>query len=359
LLALVTLGHAYLITLALMLFFGVTIVVGFGRPGRHWYGVLLLTVGYAALMFNPLPRWLPPVSEQEPRFFYLHWAGFAYLYLKSLHVLLDQAAGRLPPPVISDLLAYLAFAPTLRMGPIYRFQEFASQLRDPVSRHRSFGVAGIRLVTGLLRLGIMMVLLQEFSPDTLFRRPESLSTARLIASIYCAPISFYLWFSGYVDLSIAVGRVVGFTVPENFNYPWRASSIAEFWQRWHITLRAWLIDYIFTPLVRRRVHYFYSFTLTFLFAGLWHGPELRSVIWGASQGIGLAVRRAWMQRWRAERNRNSPLYQTLLRYHLVQSPVPVILGWLITFHYEVVTITISMDEDHIGARLIAYLVSAR
>ena len=356
LLGLATLGHGYVLTLAGLVLIGLGVVRWLATPARHLVGVGVLVAWFAALLLYPQPGWLPPVGKPELLYFYLHWAGIAYLFLKTLHVLADVKAGRMPQPKARDFLAYLLFAPTLRMGPIYRYKEFAGQLEGDPREYRSIRIALGRLVAGLLKLGIMAAVLDRFPLDTFFDEPWTLSGHQLLAGIYIAPLAFYLWLSGYIDLSVAVGRAMGFAVPENFNYPWRATNISEFWQRWHITLGSWLQDYIFTPLVRRRWHFFVSFTLTFLVCGLWHAPKPCYIIWGTAQGIGLGVRRSWLQYWKRQQRTATPLYRRLERFRLVRSPVPVILGWLITFHYEIVTIMIGMDFHHAGKLVFRRLV---
>ena len=348
LLALVTLGHAYTITLAALALIGLAVVRGCGTPARRRLGAGLLVAWFTALLLYPQPPWLPQARETELLYFYLHWAGIGYLFLKTLHVLADVAAGRTPQPAAGDFLAYLLFAPTLRMGPIYRYGEFTRQLHGDPRRYRNPGTAALRLCTGLLRLGIMMALLEQFPLEQLFHEPQTLSAGELVVRIYLAPMTFYLWVSGYIDLTISVGRTMGFAVPENFNYPWRATDISDFWRRWHITLGDWLRDYIFIPLVRRRWHFAVAFIATFLFIGIWHAPWPCYLLWGLGQGIGLTVRRFWLQFWKRRRQGGSPLYQRLARARLVGSPVSIALSWLVTFHYEIATLTIGIDVHHAG-----------
>jgi len=355
--AILTLGPAYTATLVALVLLSLAVVRLLSTHGRSKWGLLLLAVWFAGLLFYPQPAWLPPVQDSEPVYFYLHWAGLAYVFLKTLHVLADVSAGRMKPPRASDFLAYLFFAPTLRMGPIYRYGEFASQLHGHPREHRDVAAACTRLLTGLLRLGIMSAIMTGFPLDRFFKQPETLPLSSFLLGIYLAPITFYLWFSGYVDLSVAVGRFMGFAVPENFNHPWRAVSISEFWQRWHITLGAWLQDYVFTPLVRRRWLYFLSFTMTFLFCGLWHAPRACYIIWGTAQGVGLGVRRFWVQYWKRQERAGSPLYVRLKRVGLVSSPLSTALAWLLTFHFEIVTIMIGMDYEHAGRRVLGRLLA--
>lgn len=349
LLTLATVGPAFALTLAGLTLGGYAIVRGLARGQSYWAGLSLLVGGYAALIIYPQPAWLPPVAD--PLYFYVHWAGIGYMFLKTLHVLNDVGKLKLDSPRLGDWLAYLLFAPTLRMGPIYRYPDFLEQMQGDLRVHRRFIPAVKRMASGIIRLAAVGVLMDQFPLDVLFTQPQQLSPGAFIVGIYLAPLSFFLWISGYVELSIGVGRLMGFVVPENFNYPWKAGNIAEFWQRWHITLGAWLRDYVFTPMVRRRWHFFWAFTITFLLCGLWHGNNWCYIIWGTAQGVGLAVLRIWGQFWKRQQGAQSPLYRRLAAVRLVHSRFTGLLAWLITLHYEVITIMIGMDLVHAGRRV--------
>jgi len=111
--------------------------------------------------------------------------------------------------------------------------------------------------------------------------------------------------------------------------------------------------------VRHRWHFFWSFTLTFLFCGLWHGMYVSYILWGLLQGIALGVRRLWGQMWRKQRESKSALYGGLAKLHLVDSPLNVALCWVLTFHYQIMTINLGLDEKYtwrlLGPRLLALI----
>jgi D-alanyl-lipoteichoic acid acyltransferase DltB (MBOAT superfamily) len=343
LLAVATVGVAYTLNFVLLALFAWVLVRLTARPDRLRTGTILLALVGLAFLLYPQPPWLPQLVLPEPHHFYWHWAGFGYLFLRTYHVMADVSAGRLKGVTPQRFFTYLLFAPTLRMGPIYRFQEFAQQLHDGPKHYRRFGGAAVRLLTGMLRLGIMAVTLDELQIDYMFEHPETFPLYKLLLAVYLGPLCFYLWFSGYIDISIAVGRVLGFEVPDNFNYPWRSINIGEFWTRWHITLSDWLRDYLFKPLVRKRFTIFSSYLFTFAFCGMWHGVVFGYVFWGVSQGVGLAVRRYWMEYWKRQKRSSTRLYTTLHRLRLVESPLNTAAAWLLTFNYICITIFIPMD----------------
>jgi len=347
--ALLTLGPAYALTLTALTLINLTVVQLGGRPGRAALGGLVLAGVYGTLLLRPQPFWLPPVDE--PLYFYLHWAGIGYLFLRGWHLLMDRANGTLGHARPSELAAFLLFAPTLRMGPLYRYQVFAVQMREGPAVHRNFPAAAGRLVTGAVRLAAMTVLMDALPMETLFGAPQTLTGPQLLAHIYAAPMSIYLWISGYLDWAVAVGYALGFRVPDNFNYPWRATSIAEFWRRWHITLGQWIRDYVYIPLGGNRRHIFLNYTVSFLIVGLWHGAYFSYVLWGLSQGVGLAFRRLWHLRFERLRQERSPLYARLRALRLVASPLNVAACWVLTFHYQIFTIALFLDEHHTWRRL--------
>lgn len=358
---LLTLGPAYTATVLLLTLLGLAMVREFARP-RHWgKGIALLSVVYAFWLWQPQPGWLPlvtaPPLSKEPLYFYLHWAGIGYVFLKTVHVLVDVGQAKLLAPSAKDFLAYLLFAPTIRMGPIYRFGEFSDQLQRDPRRHVDFSGAGVRFVTGFLRLGVMAALLGRHPIDAVFTSPDTLSNGDFLLRLYLAPLSIYLWISGYVDLSVALGKLMGFTVPDNFNYPWISRSLAEFWRRWHITLGAWLRDYLYIPLGGNRRHVSFNYFVAFLFCGVWHGLYLSYVLWGISQGVGLAVGRAWRLYWQRHRETGTSLYRGLRRLRLVDSPLNAAVGWLLTFNYQILTIALFMDEANAGRLMFRQLLS--
>ncbi|MBN1491905.1 MAG: hypothetical protein JXA69_18480, partial [Phycisphaerae bacterium] len=325
--ALLTLGPAYVAWLALLVGGGWLAlraatrpsVETASRPAGPWRTVLmLLAIAYTLLLLWPQPL-LPPV--QQPLYFYLQWAGIGYIFLKLYHLVLDVSHGRLARPSPGTYAAYLLFAPTLRMGPIYRAGDFTEQLANrpacfqPADLPPAFG----RILLGLIRWGAVMVLRERFPAEAVFGRPETLVGWELIAGIYAWPTAIFLWISGYADIAVGLGRLMGFRVPENFNYPWVATGLRDFWRRWHMTLGAWLRDFLYIPLGGNRRHVFVNFLITFGFCGLWHGLYPSYFAWGLSQAIGLYINRRWNEYWQGHRDRQSACYRWLRRWRLIDT----------------------------------------
>ncbi len=328
-------------------------------PGQSRRAVLagsaLLVVPYCGLLLRPQPIWLPRV--EPPLYFYLQWAGIGYLTLKALSVIADLARQNPPRPRPASFAAYLLFAPTLRMGPIYRYGEFCAELeaaRAPLSLPTA-GAGAIRIAVGLLKLGLMAVLLHNLPAERLFGTPEKLSTLRLVLSVYAAPLSIYLWIAGYSDVAIGLGRLCGMRVPENFHSPWLSCSIRDFWRRWHIPLGQWVRDYLYFPLGGARRHATLNYFIAFTFVGVWHGLYPSYAAWGMSQGLGLGLNRRWRLFWERQRDGATPLYGACRRAGLIDAPLGAALAWLLTLHYQMLTIALFMDEKHCGTRFLPQL----
>ena len=189
---------------------------------------------------------------------------------------------------------YHSFFPQLLAGPIARYRDMASQMigrRITLERLRS-GME--RFIIGL---GKKVLIANQLGPvvDQAFGLPLArLSPSAAWLGILCYTLQIYFDFSGYTDMAIGLARMFGFTTPENFNYPYIARSVREFWRRWHITLSEWFRDYLYIPLGGNRVrpHRVYAnLLIVFLLCGLWHGASWTFVVWGLWHGLFLAFER--------------------------------------------------------------------
>ena len=214
LLAWATIGAAYVALLVAATVFAWAVILathsalrrssGDGR-GIIGLGGTALVVPYAGLLLFPQPAWLPRV--EVPVYFYLQWAGLAYLTLKAIQVILDLGQERTPRPRLGVFAAFLLFAPTLRMGPIYRWADFCRDLEAAPPAEGGAVRAGLgRIAVGLWKMGVMAVLLNNFPAAQVFDAPQTLGTGALLLHIYAQPISIYLWIAGYSDLAIGLGQ---------------------------------------------------------------------------------------------------------------------------------------------------------
>ena len=221
--------------------------------------------------------------------------GLSFFTFKAISFIIDTY--RQDTPVCRNPLQvglYISFFPQILAGPIVRFKEMAPQLARRALSLADFAKGMERMILGL---GKKMILASAFGEkaDLIFAIPTSQLTpdlAWLGAILYTLEI--YFDFSGYSDMAIGISKMLGFTVPENFNYPYTATSVREFWRRWHITLSHWFRDYLYLPLGgnrRSEGRVYFNLLSVFLLCGLWHGASWNFIVWGLFHGTFLILER--------------------------------------------------------------------
>ena len=190
---------------------------------------------------------------------------------------------------------YILLFPQLIAGPIIRWRDIAAQLGTHDPRVADFAYGARRFVLGLGKKVLIANTLGR-TADAVFGLPSGeLTTPLAWLGLACYTLQIYFDFSGYSDMAIGLMRMFGFRILENFNYPYIASSIREFWRRWHISLSNWFRDYLYIPLggnlaAKRRAYR--NLIIVFLLCGLWHGASWPFVLWGAWHGAFLVIERA-------------------------------------------------------------------
>ncbi len=205
-----------------------------------------------------------------------------------------------------DFAFYVSFFPNLISGPLVKPQEFLPQVRMPFHLSREdFGFAVFLILTGLIKKIMIADYLSVNFIGRVFENPHLFSGFENLIAIYGYALQIYFDFSGYTDIAIGLALLLGFRLPPNFNAPYRARNINEFWKRWHMSLTTWFRDYLFLPHVywisgklkkkrymfvkTERWIYFSGIIVTFLLCGLWHGAAINFVIWGGIHGITLII----------------------------------------------------------------------
>jgi alginate O-acetyltransferase complex protein AlgI len=227
-----------------------------------------------------------------------------------------------PQRSVREFALYILLFPQLIAGPIIRYRDIAAQLvaRDASVSEFAYGVR--RFVLGLGKKLLIANTLGA-TADAIFALPGSGLAAPLAwLGIACYTLQIYFDFSGYSDMAIGLMRMFGFRILENFNYPYIARSIREFWRRWHISLSNWFRDYVYVPLGGNRActaRAYANLVIVFLLCGLWHGASWPFVLWGAWHGVFLIAERAGLARV-LERHRVAAHAYTL---------VAVMGGWVL------------------------------
>jgi alginate O-acetyltransferase complex protein AlgI len=221
--------------------------------------------------------------------------GISFFTFHAISYVVDvyrQDAAAQKRPVEAAL--YLLVFPQLVAGPIVRYRQIADQLSSRVRSMSDFAYGIRRFIIGLSKK--MLIANTLAGPaDQIFAMPASeLTAAYAWTGVACYTLQIYFDFSGYSDMAIGLGRMFGFRFPENFNYPYIAASIRDFWRRWHMSLSAWFRDYVYIPLGGNRTatgRLYFNLVLVFFLCGLWHGASWTFVVWGLYHGAFLVVER--------------------------------------------------------------------
>lgn len=248
-------------------------------------------------------------------------AGLSFLLFKILHVLIEARSGTLGPIDAGSYVNYCLNFTTFVMGPIQRFPDFREQWngeRQPIPlRFEAHLDAVLRILVGLVKAYVLAIWFENrgLRPDTDL---TALNWTGWFVSSYCFYFYLYLNFSGYCDVVIGVGSLMGVRPPENFDKPFISRNISEFWQRQHRSLTLWLTDYVFSPAYKRALESDrfrgrsllaanLALMLTMLVSGLWHGTTLAFLLFGLAHGLYQVVYRSWdsflIRRWGRKRVR--------------------------------------------------------
>ena len=192
---------------------------------------------------------------------------------------------------------YKTLFPQLIAGPIVRYKDISKQVTDRTVTYDSFSIGIQRFVIGLAKKVLIANVVGTLA-DSLFAAPASeLSFGIAWLGVICYSIQIFFDFSGYSDMAIGLGKMIGFDFLENFDYPYISKSIREFWRRWHISLSSWFRDYLYIPLGGNRMgtaRNYANLFFVFLLCGLWHGASWLFVIWGCWYGLFLVLERAFL-----------------------------------------------------------------
>jgi alginate O-acetyltransferase complex protein AlgI len=224
--------------------------------------------------------------------------GISFFTFQSLSYTIDVYRKKMEPVRnIIDFGFYVSFFPHLVAGPIVRASVFIPQIYQEfkLSKHE-FSHALYIISKGLIKKIVISNFIALNLVDRVFDAPSIYSGFENLLAIYGYGLQIYCDFSGYTDIAIGVALILGFRLPVNFNSPYKAKSISDFWKRWHISLSQWLRDYLYISLGgnrKGRIRTYINLMLTMLLGGLWHGASLRFIIWGGLHGIGLVINKIW------------------------------------------------------------------
>ena len=254
---------------------------------------------------------------------------------------------------LDDILLYLSFFPQLVAGPIVRSSFFLPQLTQSVAKTVPLAEPVLLILGGLFKKVVLANYIATDLVDPVFFDPVRYGALDRLLAAYGYAVQIYCDFSAYTDIAIGLAALLGYRFPLNFDQPYRARSLREFWRRWHISLSSWLRDYLYKPLGGSRGSSWFTarnLMITMLLGGIWHGAALKFVAWGALHGIGLVIER-WLERWsdtwigRFAQSRVGQTVCLLLVFHIV------CLSWVLfraaSFDTVVVYLTQAAGDDAI------------
>ena len=250
--------------------------------------------------------------------------GISFYTFQVLSYTIDVYRKKVEPLTnIVDFGFYVSFFPSLVAGPIVRASEFVPQIYKAYSvTQREMWLAVFFILNGLVKKIVISDYISLNFVDRVFDDPLLYSGFELLMGVYGYAIQIYCDFSGYTDIAIGVALLLGFRLPINFNSPYKAFNMQDFWHRWHISLSAWLRDYLYISLGGNRkgkIRTYINLMLTMLLGGLWHGASYKFVVWGGLHGSALVVNRLWKERKEKPR--------------LLRLRIPRFLLVLLTFHF--------------------------
>ena len=264
----------------------------------------------------------------------LRWLGFSYIAFRLIHVLRDKQTGRPPELTLPEFATYVVFFPSLSAGPIDRAERFAQDLRKDFALSQEetlFG--GQRLAIGLFKKFVIADTLALLALNDVLAT-QIHTTGWMWIVLYAYTFQIYFDFSGYTDIAIGIGRLVGVKLPENFSSPYIKPNLTQFWSNWHMTLTQWFRSYFFNPFNRwirgyRNIPAWLMILVgqlaTMVLIGLWHGITWNFVLWGAWHGLGLFLQNRWSEfvRVRFPNMGQNTRLQSALQFG----------GVLLTFHF--------------------------
>jgi len=227
--------------------------------------------------------------------------GVSFVVFEKITYLVDTYR-RITPPAerFSDYALFVLFFPKLLAGPILKYHEMKAQIAAPPTPELSDAWQGfLRLAIGLGKKLLIADTMGACADQIFSAAPEQLSLAQSWLGLLAFTLQIYFDFSGYSDMAIGISRMFGIRLRENFNMPYIARSMSDFWRRWHISLTTWIRDYLYIPLGGNQhgaIRTMVNLWLCFLLSGLWHGASWNFILWGAYNGLFLTLDRVFLAR---------------------------------------------------------------
>lgn len=225
--------------------------------------------------------------------------GISFYTFQGLAYLISVGRGGCKPAKLLDGLLHLSFFPTLLAGPICRPNELLTQIQSPDERKIAAPeVAILLIISALIKKVWLSAWLAEEWVNPVFANPDSYHSIELLFGLMAYAWQLFFDFSGYTDVVTALALLLGFSLPVNFRQPYLATSLSDFWRRWHITLSRWIRDYVYISLGGNRASWGrtqINLLIAMTLSGFWHGASITFVVWGVWHGLGLIAQNCWQK----------------------------------------------------------------
>jgi alginate O-acetyltransferase complex protein AlgI len=250
--------------------------------------------------------------------------GISFFTFHKISYIVDVYRGTVKPSrSFIDYALYIALFPQLIAGPIIRYYDIAVQITSRQHDLDSVLYGAYRFCLGLGKKVLIADSMAQVVQNIFELHPEALSSSRAWLGAVCYAYQIYFDFSGYSDMAIGLGRIMGFRFLENFNMPYIAQNFTEFWRRWHISLSNWMRDYLYIPLGGNRVsplRTYLNLWIVFILSGFWHGASWNFVVWGIYHGFFLAMDKLF---WLEKSKQLGKILNMLITFVLV------LFGWVL------------------------------
>ena len=259
--------------------------------------------------------------------------GISFYTFQLLSYTIDVYKGNVEPQHnYMKFFMYVSLYSQLVAGPIVRADNFLPQIKANRTPSKDEVWWGFWLILlGVIKKSLLADYIAQYN-DIIFTTPETYTGFENLMAMLGYTMQIYCDFSGYSDMAIGIALIMGFTLPKNFDFPYKSQNVTEFWHRWHISLSQWLRDYLYIPLGGNRhgkLRMYLNNFLTMLIGGLWHGASWKFVAWGGAHGVALIVHKSMR-----------PLLDRIPNNVVVRS-----MSWAITFAFAIVTMSLFRVND--------------
>ncbi|MGD0711646.1 MAG: MBOAT family O-acyltransferase, partial [Bacteroidales bacterium] len=316
------------------------------KSGKTWLLLLSLFIDLGCLFYFKytnffLQAWANINGVNDPLVLNIILPiGISFFIFKTLSYIFDLYSETIDVPEKNyiNYVLYVSFFPNILAGPISKAADLLPQIKNKlIINHETIGKGLFLIMSGAFKKIVIADFLANNFVDRVFDAPSYFTGFESLMASYGYTIQLYFDFSGYTDIVIGIACLLGFSIMPNFNKPFSAVNITDFWRRWHLTLSAWLRDYLFTPLSLKLRRWnilglMLAVVITFIICGLWHGARFTFIIWGGLHGIAMAWDRLTNKsRNRIKKSMNSGIYK--------------FISIFITFHFICFTFIIFRATD--------------